>query len=299
MHADAFHIDDQIVQMLIDEQLPDLSALVLRRLQSNGSDNVIYRLGADKCVRLPITPRASAMLIKEVECIPKLPGLPLEIPMPLFTGKPVTAYQSPWAIYRWIEGEPVSDHPIQDEMDAAEKLATFVSALRRADASDAPLYGKHNNFRGCPLRLRHKPTVAAIENVADLYSVSDLQSVWKQSLNLKEWSHGPVWVHGDIHAANLLTSEGKLSAVIDFGLMGAGDPAVDLIVNWSLLGESARSHFRSVFDIDEDTWMRGRGWALSTALIALAYYRDKHRYLSEMSNRVIREVLNDTNLPPA
>lgn len=299
MHADAFHIDDQIVKTLIDGQLPDHSASVPHRLQSNGSDNMIYRLGADICVRLPLTPRASAMLIKETECIPKLPDLPLKIPMPLFTGKPIKDYQSPWAIYRWIEGEAVSDHPIQDELDAAEKLAKFVGALRQADASDAPLYGKHNNFRGCPLRLRNKPTVAAIENVSDLYRASDLKSVWEQSLNLKAWPHGPVWVHGDIHAANLLTSEGKLSAVIDFGLMGAGDPAVDLIVNWSLLGKSARSHFRSILDVDENTWLRGRGWALSTALIALAYYRDKHRYLSEMSNRVIREVLTDINLPPA
>lgn len=298
MHADAFHIDDQIVKTLIKEQFPDQSALVLRRLQSNGSDNTIYRLGADMCVRLPITPRASEMLTKEIECIPKLPSLPLQIPMPLFAGKPVSDYQSPWAIYRWVDGEAVSDHPIQDELDAAEKLATFVGVLRRADVSDAPLYGKHNNFRGCPLRQRHEPTVAAIENVSDLYSVSDLQSVWEHSLNVKEWPHAPVWVHGDIHAANLLSREGKLAAVIDFGLMGAGDPAVDLIVNWSLLGASARSHFRSVLDIDQNTWLRGRGWALSTALIALAYYRDKHRYLSEMSNRVIREVLTDANFPP-
>ena len=298
MHADAFHIDDQIVRTLIDEQLPDHSALVLRRLQSNGSDNMIYRLGADLCVRLPITPKASAMLIKEVQFIPKLPDLPLEIPMPLFAGRPIADYQSPRAIYRWIEGESVSDHPIQNELDAAEKLARFVGVLRQADASDAPLYGKHNNFRGCPLHQRHKPTVAAIENVSDLYSAGDLHAIWKLSLSLKEWPHGPVWVHGDIHAANLLTSEGKLSAVIDFGLMGAGDPAVDLIVNWSLLGKSARSQFRSASDIDENTWLRGRGWAFSTALIALAYYRDKHRYLSEMSNRVIREVLTDVGLSP-
>ena len=298
MHADAFHIDDQIVRTLIDEQYPDQSALVLRRLQSNGSDNIIYRLGSDMCVRLPISPRASAMLVKEIECIPKLPNLPLQIPMPLLPGKPVADYQSPWAIYRWIDGETVSDHPIQDEVEAAEKLATFVGVLRRADASDAPLYGKHNNFRGCPLRQRHEPTVAAIEDVSDLYSAIDLQSVWEQSLNVSEWPNAPVWVHGDIHAANLLSRGGKLAAVLDFGLMGAGDPAVDLIVNWSLLGKPARSHFRSVLDIDENTWLRGRGWALSTALIALAYYRDKHQYLSEMSNRVIREVLTDADFTP-
>ena len=296
MHVDAFHINDQIVQTLIDEQFPNYSDLELRRLQSNGSDNVIYRLGRDMCVRLPLTPRASAMLMKEVDCIPKLPRLPLQVPMPLSAGNAVTDYQSPWAIYRWIEGETLSDHPLQDVPDAAEKLARFIDVLQKADASDAPLYGEHNNFRGCPLRNRYEPTVAAIEKVSDLYNAKSLRSVWEQSLNLAEWSRGPVWIHGDIHAANLLMSDGKLSAVIDFGLMGAGDPAVDLIVNWSLLSESARSRFRSAVDIDEDTWLRGRAWALSTALIALAYYRDRHQYLSNMSIRVIGEVLADAQV---
>lgn len=296
MHADAFQIDSQLVRTLIRDLFADYSDLELRRLSSDGSDNVIYRLGADMCIRLPLTPRASAFLVKEVECIPKLPTLPMQIPKPLSKGTATDDYPSPWAIYQWIEGDVVTGKTLRDEFDAARRLAKFVGALQQADASDAPIYGRHNNFRGCPLSKRHDLTVSAIARVSDLFNTKTLHSVWEQSINLTEWPGDPVWVHGDIHAANLLMRDGELHAVIDFGLMGAGDPAVDLIVNWSLLSEQARSCFRTTLMVDEDTWLRGRGWALSTALIALAYYRNTNRYQSDNSMRVIAEVLTDCEL---
>ena len=56
-----------------------------------------------------------------------------------------------------------------------------------------------------------------------------------------------------------------------------GDPACDMIVAWNLLPASARETFRAAVDVDDATWSRGRGWALSMALGQPPYYRNTNR----------------------
>ena len=248
-------------------------------------------------MRLPIVPAASASLRKELYCIPRLPHLPLQISRPLAAGKPNDSYRSEWAVYQWIEGEAVRRDGISDYCDAAEALADFVLALHCADASDAPPYGRHNNFRGCPLVERDELTRKAIVSLSDLYNAAALTQVWEASTAIPSWQNELVWIHGDIHSGNLLMRNGQIKAVIDFGLMAAGDPAVDLIVSWSLFEGEARRRFRDVLNVDEATWLRGRGWALTTALVALAYYRDTNRFLADMSKQVLSEVLADFGTP--
>ena len=55
------------------------------------------------------------------------------------------------------------------------------------------------------------------------------------------WPGPPLWVHGDLHPANLLvTADGTLRAVLDFGDVTAGDPAVDLATAWLTFDELAQ-----------------------------------------------------------
>jgi aminoglycoside phosphotransferase (APT) family kinase protein len=88
------------------------------------------------------------------------------------------------------------------------------------------------------------------------------------------WTGPPLWTHGDLLRGNLLLADGRLTAVIDWSLLGVGDPACDLIVAWSVLPAEVRCVFRSVLGVDDATWLRGRGWALSVALIQLPYYKE-------------------------
>src|SRR5439155_14751042 len=103
----------------------------------------------------------------------------------------------------------------------------------------------------------------------------------------------PVWIHGDLTPGNLLVEQGRLSAVIDFGCLGVGDPACDLMVAWTLLSGETRDAFRAALAVDDATWARGRGWALSWALIALPYYLETNPVGVGSAWHTIDEVLAD------
>lgn len=106
-----------------------------------------------------------------------------------------------------------------------------------------------------------------------------------------------MWIHGDLHPGNLLVSEGRLSAVIDFGDLTAGDPATDLSAFWMLLPPAERQTFltaaRDEFDrLDAHTLMRARGWALVLGLAHLAESRDE-KEMSALGRATIDRALSD------
>lgn len=293
MHANEYAIDSNLARRLVLQQMPELAHLPVERVVSDGTDNAMFRLGNDMCLRLPRILSAQAQLKKEQTWLPKFAELSLSVPRVLAIGEPIQDYPSTWSLCDWIEGKSVVSAALSDLNQAAKDLAKFITELRNIDTTGAPLAGPHNQYRGVQLAQRDQPTRHAIVELSDLYSVQDIIQVWDEALALPHWTASPVWCHGDIHAGNLVTREGRLVAVIDFGLMGVGDPAVDLIVTWSLLDEESRDIFRDSMSVDKSTWQRGRGWAFSIALVALAYYRSTNRYLSDMSMRVIDAILKD------
>lgn len=296
MHANEneYAINAGLVRRLIAEQMPNWAHLPIKAVASAGTDNAMFRLGDDKCVRLPRIPSAEAQLKTELTWLPKFRELSLSVPQVLAVGAPSITDPSCWSVYDWIEGHSVADAPLADLNQAARDLARFLLEVREVNTAGSPLAGPDNHYRGTDLALRDEPTRDAIAGLADLYSPLDLTRIWDEALAIPKWEATPVWCHGDLHAANLLAQDGRLVAVIDFGLMGVGDPAVDLIVGWSLLDKQSRAIFRDAVDVDDHTWKRGRSWAFSIALVALAYYRDTNRYLADMSRRVIEAVQADS-----
>ena len=73
-------------------------------------------------------------------------------------------------------------------------------------------------------------------------------------------------------AENRLVCDGRLTAVLDFGGLAVGDPTVDLVVAWEVLEASSREVFRRAVEVDAESWLRGRAWALSLALMTFSYY---------------------------
>ncbi|WP_238933581.1 aminoglycoside phosphotransferase family protein [Brevibacillus choshinensis] len=294
--ANEFKIDEALVRRLIAEQFPQWGHLPLKSVESAGTDNAIYRLGEDMAVRLPRVEWAIGQVEKEQRWLPGLvPLLPLSVPSPLAMGMPADGYPWHWSVYRWLEGENATTAAIDDLSQAATALAQFLAVLQRIDPADGPPPGPHNSHRGVPLAMRDTAVREALVTLRDTIDTHAAKLAWEAALDAPKWHRSGVWLHGDLHPGNLLVTQGRLSAVIDFGTLGVGDPACDLMVAWTLLSPEGRDVFRVALSPDEATWVRGSGWALSFGLIAFAYYQSTNPVLAQISRRAIDQVLADFN----
>lgn len=292
MHAAEVDTDISLVRRLLTAQFPQWAKLPVTPVPSGGTDNALYRLGDDKLVRMPRIHWAVEQVKKEQQWLPRLaPHLPLAIPVPLAQGTPDDGYPYPWSVYRWLEGENATIERITYPIQLAMALAQFVAALQRIDATEGPLAGPHNSFRGVPLAMREEAVRSAIAALRGIIDTDAATAVWEASLQAPVWHKPPVWIHGDLQSGNLLAVEGRLSAVIDFGCLGVGDPACDLIVAWNLLTAETRNVYRAALQVDDATWERGRGWALSVGLIALPYYLRTSPSMVRYARHLIEEVL--------
>ena len=263
MHVDELAIDEPVVRRLIGEQFPEWSRLPLRRVEPQGTDHAIYRLGQELSVRLPRRGGPTEAGSKELEWLPRLaPLLPTEIPVPLAQGRPGAGYPWFWEIHTWVGGDMVPVEEV-DPVQAARDLAAIVRALQRVDPAGAPpgrgipLADRDNELRGWLLAFEGDPAVV---------------EVWERALAAPIWEGPPVWHHGDLDGRNWLVRDGRITGVIDWGAMGVGDPACDVMVAWKLHSTVARDAFRDALPTDAATWERARGWAVSQAVAALAYY---------------------------
>jgi aminoglycoside phosphotransferase (APT) family kinase protein len=294
MHSDEVDTDVPLVGRLLAGQFPQWADLPIEPVRSAGTDNALYRLGEDMVVRLPRIHWATEQVEKEQRWLPRLaPHLPLAIPVPLAMGAPAEGYPWRWSVYRWLEGETATIERITDFRQAATDLARFIAALQRIDPAGGPPPGPHNSQRGEPLAARDARTRAAIASLHGVLDAGALTAAWEAALAAPAWPGPPAWIHGDLQAGNLLVRQGRLSAVIDFGCLGVGDPACDLQVAWNFLSAETRNVFRAALPVDAATWARGRGWALSVGLIALPYYRNTNPILAGISRRAIGEVQAD------
>jgi aminoglycoside phosphotransferase (APT) family kinase protein len=304
MHDGEIIADPAVVGRLLAAQFPQWADLPLKPVPSAGTDNAIYRLGSDMVVRLPRVEWAVAQVEKEQQWLPRLaPHLPLSVPLPLGSGVPAEDYPWPWSIYRWLDGDNATIDRMADPCEVAVSLAHFITALHGIDATGGPAPGPHNFGRGVPLAARDAATRQAIAALTGLIDIDAAGAAWQEALQTPGWHDRPVWIHGDLMPGNLLLSHGRLTGVIDFGGLGVGDPACDLIVAWNLFRGASRKAFRDALTVDDATWVRGRGWALSVALIQLPYYLTTNPVIAANARHVIAEVLADRRtagdaLPP-
>jgi aminoglycoside phosphotransferase (APT) family kinase protein len=258
-------------------------------LPAGGTDNAIYRLGDKLSVRLPRRggwePGAQA---KEFEWLPKLaPFLPVAVPTPLARGTPAEGYPHEWAVYDWLEGEDATSAHL-DLRRAVVELADLLAALWRIDTT-----GGLRGDRGGPLRPRDEATRAGIAALGDAIDAEAVTTAWEAALAAPEWDRPPVWVHGDLDARNLLVEQERITGLLDWGCACVGDPACDVKVAWAVLDAETRPIFRERLEIDDATWARGRGWAISQALIALPYYLDTYPVIVQEAWRWLAEALAD------
>lgn len=285
-------IDTGLARRLVGAQFPRWRHLPVSPVASGGWDNRTFHLGDEMTVRLPSAAAYSLQVEKEQRWLPKLaPHLPLPIPEPLAMGEPTDRYPWHWSVYRWIEGETAKTARIADLRAFAVTLADFLVALRGIDPTGGPAPGQHNFHRGGQLTVYDGEARRAIAALEDRIDARAATTVWEAAL-AATWSGLPVWFHGDVASGNLLVEDGRLSAVIDFGTSGVGDPSCDLAIAWTFFEGESREAFRARIAVDDATWARGRGWALWKALITVAGH-DANQAEAARQRRVIDEVLAD------
>lgn len=255
----------------------------------------MYRLGEDFVVRVPVHEHASKALQREVAILRQLKLSQLAVPKVCEYAQE-TDCGVPIALYSWMDGEDYFTVPPHSQTVAARRLAQFILEMRSNQADHAYISETSDNRRGVPLADRDPSTRKSILEIAVEFDARRLLNIWEDALAAKTHNGAPVWLHGDLHAGNLITQNGALVGVIDFGLCAVGDPAADLPPAWWLFEGEARELFKRNLNIDEVEWRRGRGWALHNAVIAYAYYRDKNKsQLTQMSRKAIVRLLDETS----
>jgi aminoglycoside phosphotransferase (APT) family kinase protein len=273
MPAAEVPIDAALVRRLVDSQFPRWAGLDLEAVDSPGWDNALFRLGPELVVRLPRRQLGADLVPNEHRWLPQLaPLLPLPVPMPLGRGVPGSGYPWPWSICPWFPGRRASDVEFRDSerRDLASTLGRFLNALHAPAPPDAP----DNPWRGVPLEARAEATDRYLASVSELSDAVALGALWQEALTVPPWEGPALWIHGDLHPANLIVDGNRLTAVVDFGDLTAGDRATDLSVAWMLFGPDERALFRQSVGADEATWARARGWAVSLTLAYLANSAD-------------------------
>lgn len=294
MHADEIHTDAALVRRLLDSQFPRWAAEPITPVASYGTDHDIYRLGERLAVRLPRIHWAAAQAEKEARWLPRLaPHLPLLVTVPIALGRPDAGYPFGWSICAWLPGTNADGALDGADLDqAAEDLARFVTALRAIDTAGAP--PRAAGGRGGPLAEGDAGVRQAVAELGDRIDGAAALRAWRQSLDAPAWDGADVWIHGDLLPGNLLVVDRRLSAVIDFGCLGTGDPACDLLPAWNLFEGGSRERFRAAVGADEASWLRGRGWALRQAVAALPYYWDTNPGMVRVASHALASVLADT-----
>jgi aminoglycoside phosphotransferase (APT) family kinase protein len=290
LHDGEVGIDAGLVRRLVAVQFPRLAGLQVSAVRSTGTVNAIYRLGDGLCARLPRVQRYASDLVDELRWLPWLaPQLPLQVPEPVAVGQPAGGYPFPWAIYRWIDGQAYADELVDDERRAAADLARFVAELRMIDpVAGAPRAGRR------PLRELDAATRTAIDSLRNVIDRDAAMAVWERALQAPAWHGTPAWIHTDLLRSNLLVGGGRLSAVIDFGAAGIGDPAADVIAAWSVFGRAGRETYRAVLGVDDGTWNRARGFALHQAVLIIPYYAETNPGFAASARRTVGQILAGT-----
>jgi aminoglycoside phosphotransferase (APT) family kinase protein len=263
-------ITPELIRRLLREQFPQWASLPLEPVERDGWDNLTMRLGSTMSVRLPSADIYSSQVAKEHRWLPVLRDhLPAAIPNPVGRGVPGCGFPRPWSVCEWLPGQEVTPGRVTSMTGLARDLSQFLTALQAIGTEGGPAAGEHSFYRGASPAHWDDSARRAIAGLAGIIDAPAAVAVWEAALHSR-WTGPPVWFHGDVTAANLLVRDGTLSAVIDFGTCGTGDPACDLVIAWSLFeGESRDAFRRGLPAIDEATWARARGWMLWKAAVTL------------------------------
>jgi aminoglycoside phosphotransferase (APT) family kinase protein len=282
-------IDEALLRHLLAEQMPEFAELPITLLDM-GWDNVSFRLGTTRVVRMPRREVAVPLLESEQRWLPLLaPRLPIDVPAPIAVGEPGHGYPWPWSLLPWIPGQSADlDAPAPDQ---AERFADFLNALHRPAPEDAP----HNSYRGVPLADRAAATIERMDRLRRKTNqiTPEVDDAWRAAL-ATPFPSKSTWLHGDLHARNVLVDEGSFTGIIDWGDMTSGDGSTDLAATWMLFDDArARRRVLDAYDASETMRLRALGWAVFFGVVLLDTGLVDHPRHAAMGEATLRRVTED------
>lgn len=291
LHESEFEMDDELVQGLLEAQMPDLAGLSLRRFDSSGTVNAVYRLGETLVVRLPKAPEYVGGPEREARWMPVFAqSLPIHVPKYDRLGHPTSRYPSHWSVLEWVEGEPAGDATIANLDQAATDLGEFVQELRDVSTANTPTGGNYRAFGLAGVDDGFRDWLAKLPDDIDR---SRVESIWDTCLSVGDWDSKPSWVHTDLKGDNLIARNGRLVAVIDWEGCTVGDPSADHLAAWWLFDGDSRETFRMASSASKDTWFRAMGWALFMSVAAIPYYSETNPTFAGQARRALDEIIGD------
>lgn len=293
LHDDEVVSTPDLVRRLIAEQFPRWAHLPVTPGPAGGTDHHLFRLGAELLVRMPKIAWAQDQAASDARWLPVLaPHLPLRVPAPEAVGESGQGFPFRWSVTPWLNGTSPAVGSLGP--DAARQLGEFVAALRTVSTDGGPL--ATGTSRGVPLVRLDDGVRSAIAASGDRIDGPAATTMWEQALDAHPASDTH-WIHGDLAPGNLLADDGTVTAVIDWGPIGIGDPAADLIAAWTQFAGEGRAVFRATategLTDPDDAWARGRGWMLVQAVIALPYYWDRWPEFARVCQQRVVAVLAD------
>lgn len=293
MSDESFPITAELAHKLIIEQFPEFADLPVVSVEKQGHDNRTWRLGNHLLIRMPTEESYALKVPKEQDLLPKFAScFSIEIPVPVKMGNPSTDYPYAFSIYKWLEGISINllilDNNCKERL--AADLAKFLKELQNIKHIDGPEPGQHNWWRGDHVSVYDSGAREQIMALSSIINEKKALDLWERACKT-QWKHNPVWIHGDFAIGNMLMKDGKLSALIDFGGMAKGDPACDLVIAWTFFEGKARQIFINEMNLDEDTWLRAKAWALWKATFELCELKDKNSPEALIQKSIIDHVL--------
>ena len=307
IHDSEPDLSEGVVRMLLQQQRPEWADRPLRYLDASGTTNVLYHVatadGADVALRLPRTPSASASIQHETELLPALAATSfaarITIPTLAHHGEPTEEFPFHWAALTWCEGEDLwNGHSSVDQQQLATDLGQLVVAIGGLTDLPAPIRGPGD--RGGPigelLDTLHAWLSVPAWNAKDLVDVVAISRLADEARELETEPYDVGFVHGDLIPGNLLTSDGRISAIIDWGAAGYGDLAQDLSPAWAVFDEPARQQFCEVVGRDDESWLRARTNELEHTVGGIVYYRPRGHALADVMTATLNRILDEAGL---
>lgn len=284
-----------LVARLLRDQAPWLDGLAIHTGAAQGSSNWVFRVGNDLAVRLPRSEEYSRDLSTEVAWLPKIhSATTTPVPELVLAGQPSSLFPKPWAVVTWLDGDRPGDLGPDAQHVLATDLAKFLVQLHDVDVSGAPVGAEHWGYRcGEPVtETVDEWAEVAAAGLGDVFDPSAVREAWQRVRAVPSRSTAPCLVHTDLSDENLLVhATGHVAGVVDFGGLGVGDRAVDLIYAWSLFDEPARQTLREVTSTDDATWLRARAYAfVGPGLLTLLNYRGTMPGRAARLTRLVRSI---------
>ena len=292
LHEDQVDTDVDLLRRLLADQLPEWADLPVRRVREFGTDHHLYRLGEDLVARLPIIGWAVDQAHSDATWLPRLaPHLPVALPVPLAVGEPGHGYPYPWTVVPWLPGRTPAGDDI-DRAALAADLAAFVRALHAVDPMDGP--PRTGTSRGVPLAGLDEGVRRSLATSVALAGIRDrVLAVWEDAVTAPPYDGPAVWIHGDLMTGNLLVDDRRLSAVIDWGGLGLGDPAPDLCPAYWLFDDSVRAEYVAAVGYDDATLRRARGWIVAPAVAGVDYYAETFPAMARAARASVEAVVSE------